>query len=82
VQKAIDLAFKVIKPWDEEAMAKVRIGDYILIEGLYRFIERAGIDLEDTPKIVEKLPDNVPYRVLPEEERKKFLTLQKKLNGW
>jgi sulfite reductase alpha subunit len=79
VQKAIDLTFKVIEPWDKEAMAKVRVGDYILMEGLYRFIEKAGIDLEDTPKIVEKLPDNVPYRVLPEEERKKFAEFAEKI---
>jgi sulfite reductase alpha subunit len=79
VQKAIDLTFKVIEPWDKEAMAKVRIGDYILMEGLHRFIEKAGIDLEDTPKIVEKLPDNVPYRVLPEEERKKFAEFAEKI---
>jgi sulfite reductase alpha subunit len=79
VQKAIDLTFKVIEPWDKEAMAKVRIGDYILMEGLYRFIEKAGIDLENTPKIVEKLPDNVPYRVLPEEERKKFAEFAEKI---
>jgi sulfite reductase alpha subunit len=79
VQKAIDLTFKVIEPWDKEAMAKVRIGDYILMEGLHRFIEKAGIDLEDTPKVVEKLPDNVPYRVLPEEERKKFAEFAEKI---
>jgi sulfite reductase alpha subunit len=79
VHKAIDLTFKVIEPWDKEAMAKVRIGDYILMEGLYRFIEKAGIDLENTPKIVEKLPDNVPYRVLPEEERKKFAEFAEKI---
>jgi sulfite reductase alpha subunit len=79
VQKAVDLVFKVIEPWDKEAMAKVRIGDYILMEGLYRFIEKAGIDLENTPKIVEKLPDNVPYRVLPEEERKKFAEFAEKI---
>jgi sulfite reductase alpha subunit len=40
----------VIEPWDKEAMAKVRIGDYILMEGLHRFIEKAGIDLEDKLK--------------------------------
>jgi len=79
VQKAIDLTFKIIEPWDKEAMAKVRIGDYILMEGLYRFIEKAGVDLEDTPKIVEKLPDNVPYRVLSEEERKKFAEFVEKI---
>ncbi len=79
VDKAIDVTFKVIKPWDEEAQAKYRLGDYILMEGLYRFIEKAGISLEDTPKYVEKLPDNVPYRVLPEEERKKFAEFAEKV---
>jgi len=79
VQKAIDLTFKIIEPWDKEALAKVRIGDYILMEGLSRFIEKAGVDLEDTPKIVEKLPDNVPYRVLSEEERKKFAEFAEKI---
>jgi len=79
VSKAIDLVFKVIKPWDEEAQAKYRLGDYILMEGLYKFIEKAGIDLEGTPKLIEKLPDNVPYRVLPEAERKKFAEFAEKV---
>nr|AAC46135.1 dissimilatory siroheme-sulfite reductase alpha subunit [Pyrobaculum islandicum DSM 4184] len=79
VQKGIELVFKVIEPWDKEAQAKVRIGDYILMTGLYQFIEKAGIQLEDTPKLVEKLPDNVPYRVLPEEERKKYAQFAEEL---
>lgn len=72
IQKAVDLTFKIIEPWDKEAQAKVRIGDYIMMIGLNKFIEKVGIELEDTPKAVEKMPDDVPYRVLPEEERKKF----------
>lgn len=72
IQKAVDLVFKIIEPWDKEAQAKERIGDYIMMIGLNKFIEKVGIELEDTPKAVEKMPDNVPYRVLSEEERKKF----------
>ncbi|ACB39294.1 dissimilatory-type sulfite reductase subunit alpha [Pyrobaculum neutrophilum] len=79
VQKGIELVFKVIEPWDKEAQAKVRVGDYILMTGLYQFIEKTGIQLEDTPKLVEKLPDNVPYRVLPEEERKKYAQFAEEL---
>ncbi|MEM4964555.1 MAG: dissimilatory-type sulfite reductase subunit alpha [Pyrobaculum sp.] len=72
IQKAVDLVFKIIEPWDKEAQAKERIGDYIMMIGLNKFIEKVGIELEDMPKAVEKMPDNVPYRVLSEEERKKF----------
>lgn len=79
IDKAIDLVFKVIEPWDKEALAKVRLGDYIMMEGLHKFIAKAGIDLEDTPKVVEKQPDNIPYRVLPEEERMKFAEYAKKI---
>jgi len=78
-KKAIDLTFKIIEPWDKEAPAKNRLGDYILMEGLYKFIEKAGIDLEDTPKLIEKLPDDVPYRVLPEAERMKFAEFAEKV---
>jgi len=79
VKKAADLMFKLIELWDSEAPPKHRFGDYILSTGLSKLIEKAGIDLEDTPKFVEKIPDSVPYRVLPEAERNKFAEFAEKV---
>ena len=80
VQKAIDLTFKVIEPWDKEAPPKYRLGDYIMQTGLEGFIQKAGVKLEGMPQLV-KMGDDVPYAVLSKEEREVYLNLVKELKG-
>jgi len=81
VKEAIDITFKVIAPWEAEAQPKYRLGDYILVTGLDRFIEKAGIKLEGMPESIAKTPDDVPYAVLPKEERDMYLKLVEELKG-
>jgi len=81
VKEAIDLTFKVIAPWEAEAQPKYRLGDYILVTGLDKFIEKAGIKLEGMPESIAKTPDDVPYAVLPKEERDMYLKLVEELKG-
>ncbi|RFA96314.1 sulfite reductase, dissimilatory-type subunit alpha, partial [Pyrobaculum aerophilum] len=81
VKDAIDLTFKVIGPWENEAQPKYRLGDYIMHVGLDKFIEKAGIKLEGMPISAAKNPDDVPYAVLPKEVREKFLQFAEQLKG-
>jgi len=81
VKDAIDLVFKVIGPWENEAQPKYRLGDYILHVGLDKFIEKAGIKLEGMPTSTAKNPDEVPYAVLPKEVRERFLQFAEQLKG-
>ncbi|MBP1448677.1 MAG: dissimilatory-type sulfite reductase subunit alpha [Thermoproteus sp.] len=78
-KKAIDLVFKMIEPWDKEAQPKYRVGDYILVVGLDKYLEKAEVKLEGMPFTKSKLPDDVPYTVLPKEERNKYLEFAQKL---
>ncbi|CCC81095.1 dissimilatory-type sulfite reductase subunit alpha [Thermoproteus tenax] len=73
-QKAIDLAFKLIEPWDKEAQPKYRLGDYIMQVGIENFVKKAGIELEGMPPLA-KMGDEVPYAVLSKEERESYLKL-------
>ncbi|MEM0464705.1 dissimilatory-type sulfite reductase subunit alpha [Pyrobaculum sp.] len=81
VKDAIDLTFKVIGPWEAEAQPKYRLGDYIMHVGLDKFIEKAGIKLEGMPVSTAKMPDEVPYAVLPKEVRERFLSFAQQLKG-
>ena len=81
VKDAINLTFKVIGPWENEAQPKYRLGDYIMHVGLDKFIEKAGIKLEGMPISAAKNPDDVPYAVLPKEVREKFLQFAEQLKG-
>jgi sulfite reductase alpha subunit len=79
-QKAIDLVFKAIEPWNNEAMPKCRLGDYIMIAGIENFLKKADIKLEGMPEMA-KTGDEVPYAVLSKEEREEYLNLVKELKG-
>ncbi|MEM3835638.1 dissimilatory-type sulfite reductase subunit alpha [Pyrobaculum sp.] len=81
VKDAIDLTFKVIGPWEAEAQPKYRLGDYIMHVGLDKFIEKAGIKLEGMPVSTAKMPDEVPYAVMPKEVRERFLSFAQQLKG-
>ncbi len=73
---AIDLAFKVIEPWDREGVPKDRLGDYILKVGFTEFLRRLG--MEASGRHVAN-PTYIPYKVLQREERDKFLKLSEEL---
>ncbi|MEM0111926.1 MAG: dissimilatory-type sulfite reductase subunit alpha [Candidatus Parvarchaeota archaeon] len=81
VKEAIDLMFKVIEVWDSEAPAKFRVGDWVMQIGLEEYIRKMGVQLEGMPVYTGKMPDNVPYAVLPKDMREKFLSFVEQLKG-
>lgn len=44
-----------------------------MVVGLDKFVEKAGVRLEGMPFTKNNLPDEVPYTVLPKEERGRYL---------
>lgn len=76
LKKALDIAFKAIEVWDREALAKDRLGDYIIKVGFSEFLKKIGVEPQP---IHAASPTDIHYVVLSKEKRDMLLKFTKEL---
>jgi sulfite reductase alpha subunit len=79
-KRVVDMMEKIWEVWDKYGMPKQRLADVIIYLGIQRFVKEAELDkfLIEMPVFFEKMPDDVPYRILPQEERQLYIEYAKK----